>query len=50
MPNFDMEKILPHKHPMILIDDVVEYNAEEQSLTSKVTIHDKKLFFDKSIT
>lgn len=49
MPNFDMEKILPHKHPMILIDDVVEYNAEEQSLTSKVTIHDKKLFFDKSI-
>ena len=49
MSNFDMEKILPHKHPMILIDDIIEYNAEAQTLTSKVTIHDKKLFFDKSI-
>ena len=49
MTNYDLEKILPHNHPMILIDDIIEYNQEEQSLTSKVTIHEKKLFFDKSI-
>ena len=49
MTNYDLEKILPHNHPMILIDDIIEYNKEEQSLTSKVTIHEKKLFFDKSI-
>jgi len=49
MSEYNLEKILPHSHPMILIDDIVEYDMEKQYLISKVTINDKKLFFDKSI-
>lgn len=49
MSNYNLEKILPHSHPMILIDDIVEYNIENQYLISKVTINDKKLFFDKTL-
>ena len=50
MDNKDfLEKILPHKKPMILIDDVVEYNKEELTLTSIVTITEDSLFYDSTI-
>lgn len=41
--------ILPHKEPMILIDDVIDYSIEENWLKSIVTIRENDLFFDKSI-
>lgn len=49
MSKYDLAKILPHKAPMILIDDVLDINLEEKTLTSAVTISEEKLFFDKSI-
>ncbi len=46
--NYDLTKILPHKPPMILIDDVLEYDLNKKTLTSIVKITEDKLFFDKS--
>ncbi len=40
--------ILPHKEPMILIDDIVDYSMEEKWLKAVVTINENSLFFDKS--
>ena len=44
-----LEKILPHKKPMILIDDVVDYSIEEKWLKSIVTINENSLFYDSTI-
>ena len=41
--------ILPHKEPMILIDDIVGYSIEEKWLKSSVTIREDSLFFDKTL-
>ena len=41
--------ILPHKEPMILIDDIVDYSLEEKWLKSCVTITKDSLFFDKDL-
>lgn len=49
MTNYDLTKVLPHKPPMILINDVVDYNIEEKWLVSKVIIDEKSLFFDRSL-
>ena len=46
---YDLEKILPHNHPMILIDDIKEINIEERYLIAEVVISEDKIFFDKSI-
>lgn len=46
---YDLEKILPHNHPMILIDDIKEINIDERYLIAEVTIKEDKIFFDKSI-
>lgn len=42
-----LSKILPHKEPMILIDDIVDYSIEEKWLKSSVTITKDNLFFDE---
>lgn len=42
----DLEKILPHKNPMILIDRVVDCNLQARKLTAEVDINAEKLFFD----
>ena len=42
----DLAKILPHKPPMILIDDVVEIDLENNSLTAKFDVYPQKLFFE----
>ncbi len=47
MAKYDLTKILPHKPPMIFIDDILDYNLEEKTLISIVTIHNKKILFDK---
>ncbi|MBQ3641074.1 3-hydroxylacyl-ACP dehydratase [bacterium] len=44
-----LAKILPHKEPMILIDDVLEYSIEEKWLKSCVTITEDSMFYDKDI-
>ena len=44
-----LEKILPHKKPMILIDDVVDYSVEEGWLKSIVTVTKDSKFFDSTI-
>ena len=46
---YDLEKILPHNHPMILIDDIKEINIDERYLIAEVTIKEDKIFFDKTI-
>ncbi len=45
--NYDLEKILPHKRPMILIDDIIEYLPDENKIKTVVTIKEKALFYDK---
>ncbi|MFT5703072.1 MAG: putative hotdog family 3-hydroxylacyl-ACP dehydratase [Rickettsiales bacterium] len=45
----DLEKILPHKNPMILIDRVVDYDLENKKLTSEVDINAKNIFFDQEL-
>lgn len=47
--NYDIEKILPHNRPMILIDDIVEVNKESRYVIAKVTIKEEMIFFDKTI-
>ena len=39
--------VLPHKEPMILIDDIVDYSIEERWLKTCVTIREDALFYDK---
>lgn len=43
-----LEKILPHKIPMILIDNVVDYNFNENWLRSFTKIDESSLFYDKN--
>ena len=42
--------ILPHKEPMILIDDIVDYSIDEKWLKSCVTIREDSLFYDSSLS
>lgn len=42
----DLTKILPHKPPMILIDDIVSVDLDNNSLVAKFEIYPKKLFFE----
>lgn len=46
---YDLEKILPHNRPMILIDKLLDVNFDEKSVLAEVTITEDKIFFDKSI-
>ena len=45
MSNYDLSKILPHNPPMILIDDILNYNLTQKTLTAIVKITEDKLFF-----
>ena len=45
----DMEAILPHKQPMVLVDDVLEYDLEAREATVSVSISDQSLFYDSEI-
>lgn len=45
----NLEKILPHSHPMIMIDSIDEINVEEGYIISSVTINEDKIFFDKTL-
>lgn len=45
-----LEKILPHKQPMILIDDVLDYSIEDGWLKSVVEISKDSIFYDSKIS
>lgn len=45
----DLEKILPHNNPMILIDKVLDVNLKEKYLISEVTIKDSMIFYNKGL-
>ena len=44
---YNLEKVLPHKYPMILIDDILEVNLQEHYIVCSVDIKKDKIFFDK---
>ncbi len=44
-----LSEILPHKEPMILIDDVVDYSIEDKWLKACVTIREDNLFYDRQL-
>ena len=45
----DLEKILPHKPPMILIDELVSIDLEQKIAVAKFVVTDKKMFYDKQL-
>ena len=49
MNNCELKNILPFNEPLILIDEIIKYDSEDKSLISKITINDKKPFFDRNI-
>lgn len=44
---YDLTKILPHKPPMILLDDILEIDIENNKLTSMFKIYPQKVFYEK---
>ncbi len=44
---YDLTKILPHKPPMILLDDIVEVDIENAKLSSVFRVYPKKVFFEE---
>ena len=46
---YNLEKILPHNPPMILIDTLDEVCIDEGYVCSSVTISDDKIFYDSTI-
>ena len=49
MGNYNLSTLLPHKPPMIFLDDIIDINLENQTLTAKFTVTPDKVFFDSSI-
>ena len=49
MSKKDLAKILPHKEPMILIDNIIDYSLKEKWLKSSVTINENSIFYDKEL-
>ena len=45
----NLEKILPHDHPMIVIDELIDVDMEKQVVTTSVTISENKIFYDATI-
>lgn len=44
---YDLTKILPHKPPMILLDDIIEVDIENNRLVSMFEIYPQKLLYEK---
>ena len=47
MTGYDLIKILPHKPPMILIDNILEINLDEHSLKAEFEVNPEKIFYEK---
>lgn len=44
----ELNKILPHNPPMILIDEILEIDTEQNAVRTLVHISEDKVFFDKT--
>lgn len=47
MLKYDLTKVLPHNHPMILIDAIIEINMEQEKVTTLYAPVRSKMFYDK---
>ena len=45
---YNLEKILPHKEPMILLDDILEIDLEKNSLISTFGVYPEKFFYEEN--
>lgn len=45
----NLEKILPHDRPMILIDELLDVDLEKNTAKASVTITEDKIFYNKAI-
>ncbi len=45
----NLEDILPHSHPMILIDKLIEADAQNNLVKCSVTVSEDKILYDKNI-
>ena len=45
----DLSKVLPHKNPMILLDDIIEVNLENKFVKTNFYVDNKKKFYDKTL-
>ena len=41
----NLEKILPHDYPMIVLDELLEVDMEKHVVTSSVTVREDKIFY-----
>jgi predicted hotdog family 3-hydroxylacyl-ACP dehydratase len=41
--------LLPHKEPMILIDEIISFSKEEKKIEVSVLIKEENIFYDKNI-
>lgn len=45
----DLSKVLPHKKPMILLDDILQIDLENKFVQTCFKVCDKNIFFDKNL-
>lgn len=45
----DLSKVLPHKNPMILLDDIIEVDLENKFVKTNFYVDNKKKFYDKTL-
>lgn len=45
----NLEKILPHDYPMIVLDELLEVDMEKHVVTSSVTVREDKIFYDRTL-
>lgn len=45
---YNLEKILPHKEPMILLDNILEIDLEKNSLISTFGVYPEKIFYEEN--
>ncbi len=45
----DLSKVLPHKKPMILLDDIIEVDLENKFVKTNFYVDNKKKFYDKTL-
>ena len=43
---YDLTRILPHKQPMIFLDDILEVDIENNKLSSVFKVYPEKVFFE----
>ena len=45
----DLSKVLLHKNPMILLDDIIEVDLENKFVKTNFYVDNKKKFYDKTL-